>query len=422
MVVWRGVVGLVLYMSSLAKAAEPAGDRPRIRVACVGDSITEHSRQPTAYPTRLQEALGSSYEVRNFGRSNSGVLKGGDHPYWKLDLFTNALAFRPHLVTILLGTNDTKEQNWIAHGAAFADDYRDLIRQFGRLRLPPRIFIGLPPPMFQAPWGLQPEVLQDQLIPMMRKIATDFDLPVVDVNAALKDKAHLFPDGVHPNAMGQAVIAETFHEAITSALSRVPLGPADRDPPEIELGLAEAPVRLELIPNSATQHPPQRTWAELSVNQETNLVVKFRVWDRRDMPSGQVRDDAIYQGDVVALYLQPSLDDDLYYEFEVNSRGVIFDNRLRYQGGAYRSDTAWDMPTSPRVRRSLFGGTWEVEFEVPLKSLVKDGALLSGRPIGLNLFRIDFDNQRRRNLYAWSPTEAENFHRLEMFGVLRLRF
>ena len=56
-----------------------------IRVACVGDSITYGymSSNPStkSYPARLQELLGDSYVVRNFGRNSVTLLTDTELAY-----------------------------------------------------------------------------------------------------------------------------------------------------------------------------------------------------------------------------------------------------------------------------------------------------------------------------------------------------
>ena len=68
-------------------AVAPAADQEKIRVACVGDSITFGSgiqdRNTNSYPAQLGRLLGEKWETRNFGVSGATLLKNGDKPYWK---------------------------------------------------------------------------------------------------------------------------------------------------------------------------------------------------------------------------------------------------------------------------------------------------------------------------------------------------
>ena len=86
--------------------------------------------------------MGSS----QFRRQRPTLLNHGDKPYQKENAFKAALAYKPDVVVIMLGTNDTKPQNW-KFKDQFAADYKDLIEQFAKLPSKPRIFICRPDPV-----------------------------------------------------------------------------------------------------------------------------------------------------------------------------------------------------------------------------------------------------------------------------------
>ena len=82
----------------------PAPDA--IRVACIGNSITDGSGIDMAsmhgYPASLQQLLGKEYWVKNFGVSGRTMLNKGDRPYMKEMAWRDALAFQPDVVVIKL--------------------------------------------------------------------------------------------------------------------------------------------------------------------------------------------------------------------------------------------------------------------------------------------------------------------------------
>jgi sialate O-acetylesterase len=195
--------------------AQPA-PTPPIRVACVGDSITAGSGSTfgQSYPAKLGEMLGAGWDVKNFGVSGRTLLRQGDNPYWKEVAFANAKKFNPNIVIILLGTNDVKEQNW-KFSDQFVQDYFDLIEEFRALPGQPRIFIGRPCPAPGAGnFGITPEGIA-KVLPIIDRIATEKNLPVIDFHAALLGKDSMFPDRVHPNNAGYEVMAATAYRALT---------------------------------------------------------------------------------------------------------------------------------------------------------------------------------------------------------------
>ena len=74
--------------------------RPKaVRIACVGDSITWgaylKNRSRECYPARLQQLLGNSYLVKNFGVNSATVQSSGDKPYREQPAFERSAAFSP---------------------------------------------------------------------------------------------------------------------------------------------------------------------------------------------------------------------------------------------------------------------------------------------------------------------------------------
>jgi lysophospholipase L1-like esterase len=199
-----------------AKATATRGPRV-IKVACVGDSITAGvgARDPRSgsYPAVLQERLGKRYEVRNFGVSARTMLRSGDHPYHKENAFREALAFKPDIVTILLGTNDSKPQNW-AHKEDFIPSAKELIDAFKAANPRARIYVCLPVPAFPENFGITDKVIEEEVIPELRQLATAEKLPVIDLNKPMTGHAEMVPDKVHPNDAGYQLMADVLAKAL----------------------------------------------------------------------------------------------------------------------------------------------------------------------------------------------------------------
>lgn len=185
----------------------------KIRVACIGDSITEGAglADSLTYPRQLQTLLGDRYEVKNFGVGGRTLLKHGDFPYWQEAKYREALAWKPDVVIIKLGTNDSKPQNWIYSGE-FEKNYRDFVKSFSPVSA--NIFVCTPIPVFREAWGITETIVQDEIVPTVKEIAATEKLNLIDLNAAMNDKGELVPDGVHPDEGGAAVIARTVFEAL----------------------------------------------------------------------------------------------------------------------------------------------------------------------------------------------------------------
>lgn len=180
-----------------------------IRVACVGDSITEYSH----YPDNLQTMLGNNYLVENFGVASSTVLLSSDKPYMKQTAFQKSKDFQPSIVIIMLGTNDAKAGNYRSI-ANFPSDYEELIDEYSVLPDDQKIWIVTPPPIFSNELGLNNTNLEQGVIPGIAQVANDLSLPTINVNTVFTNHSEYFMDGVHPNAEGAELIASTIGNTI----------------------------------------------------------------------------------------------------------------------------------------------------------------------------------------------------------------
>jgi acyl-CoA thioesterase-1 len=190
-----------------------------IRVACVGDSITEGSR----YPSDLRLLLGTNYSVGNFGVGGSTVSLSSQKPYMDQPEFQKAKLFQPDIVVIMLGTNDANA-NLQEYNESFEDDYTKLVASFQNLESEPQIWIAKSPPIFNNTCNLNPAYFNENVIPNIENLANDLNLPTIDVHGAFGNQSDYFPDGIHPTIEGAALIAtEVYNEIIPQDnLSSIP--------------------------------------------------------------------------------------------------------------------------------------------------------------------------------------------------------
>lgn len=192
---------------------------PPVRVACVGDSITYGSGLPDrahmAYPAVLGRLLGPRYLVVNFGVSGATLLKNGNKPYWKQPALAQAADFQPQIVVIKLGTNDSKPANW-AHRDEFAADAAALVDYFMRLPSKPAVWICLPLPAFSHAYTIDEKNLVE-IRAILRQVAAEKHLPVIDPTPVFAGRRELFRDGIHPNPAGAKLLAETIADALRPA-------------------------------------------------------------------------------------------------------------------------------------------------------------------------------------------------------------
>lgn len=196
-----------------------------VRIGFIGNSITIGtgltSPQTECYPAQIGVLLASKYsdtcEVRNFAVSGRTMLRKGDYPIWNEPDFQRALNYAPDILFVLLGTNDSKPQNWDAYGNEFLTDYRAMLDTF-RWRNPHvKFIVCLPPPAFDIVWGIRDSVIKNYVIPLVDSVAKLYNALLIDYYTPLLDSVALFPDKIHPNARGARAMANiAFNQIVTS--------------------------------------------------------------------------------------------------------------------------------------------------------------------------------------------------------------
>ena len=206
----------------------PIGQRPgkdQKRVACVGDSITYGAMIDNWYrynmPHRLQLLLGKDYCVHNYGMSARTGMDTGDHPYRKEIRYRRSLKFRPDVVFLMFGTNDSKTNNWRGR-EEFKRQYTELVLDYVNLDNKPQVFLLVPP----APHHMNGEegdiysfdIQRSKILEAgeaVREIAAELGLSTIDMYSFTQDHPEWFvADGIHLNAKGAQHFAELLKEAL----------------------------------------------------------------------------------------------------------------------------------------------------------------------------------------------------------------
>jgi acyl-CoA thioesterase I len=186
-----------------------ASKTEQIRVACVGDSLT----RGTEYTLFLWDHLGSGYIISDFGVGGTTVSTVSEKPYRNQTAFELAQNFRPNIVIIMLGTNDAGLNEATD---AFKADYTALIGTFQTLPSKPTVFVVQPPPIANSTI-LSNSRLAGTLKPAIAAIAEHTGAILVDAYTPMLNHESLYTDGVHFNADGARIVADTIYASLSQA-------------------------------------------------------------------------------------------------------------------------------------------------------------------------------------------------------------
>ena len=223
------IVALIVYLMfwlltdngilSYRKIVKETEDK--IKIACVGDSITYGMMVKgwfkNAYPVKLQNMLGEAYTVTNFGMNAHTLQDSGDRPYRKAKVFKQSRDYRPDIVVFMLGTNDCKPENWISKQAV-----RNELENYLEEYTPAKIILMTPPdPLERQEKGETVTTFNIKKVnirtirDLYMEVAEEKKLQLIDLNAVMEGHDEYYAsDGIHMNVLGAEEIAKQVAKAI----------------------------------------------------------------------------------------------------------------------------------------------------------------------------------------------------------------
>ncbi|TKK71032.1 sialate O-acetylesterase [Ilyomonas limi] len=351
--------------------------QPSVKVACIGNSVTfgltHKNPQLTSYPSQLQHLLGNHYQVKNFGVSGTTLLKNGHRPYFKTDAFTQMLAFAPDIAVIHLGLNDTDPRDFPNYGDEFMADYTWLIDTVRKVNPAVKIFICRLTPIFHDHprfrsgtrdwfWKIQ------EAIP---NIAKANNTGLIDFHTPLYSRPELFPDALHPNEEGAAILAKTVYQQLTGDYGGL----------QLPLVFASHMVlqRGKTIPFYGTANSYQKITVVFNNKQQTTITDENGKWKvffppmqaggpfqiKITAPDTTITLNDVLIGEVWLCSGQSNMAFPL--QAAINEKDEMLqaqkDTTLRLlnrQPTVETDDTAWDTITLDKVNKlQYFSGTWK---------------------------------------------------------------
>merc|ERR1711871_1455281 len=229
----------------MEEALNKTANRKRIRVACLGDGTTMGMCGDTTggYTNVLQNVLGTDgYDVMKFAEgdmtlSSRGVCvspvnpaqqQGGNCSVRNSASLSLLKLLKPQVVTIMLGTNDAKPENWV-DAKTFKAELSALVNNITASIVPaPRVILITPPPIYPGDRGNrnasvvnQPGGIADAVV----QVSSSLRVPIVDAFQSLGGvrlrRAHITCDGVHPTDEGHRLVATLLSAAVMEAASTV---------------------------------------------------------------------------------------------------------------------------------------------------------------------------------------------------------
>lgn len=207
-------------------------DFSNMKIACLGDSITEGANGATPYPAFLKEILGAE-EVINLGIGGSTICSDHDDGVSAMSDRMDEIPEDVDIVIVIGGTNDNFYQaswqfgfmDWETKGdETFCGDLQLLMRRFKWLFPDTKVIFFTPPSNAKIDElkAENPNLLdQSKYAEATVYIGAEEGMPVVDLYNQNFLNAHdstvakqLLGDKVHPNTEGNQILAERIASEI----------------------------------------------------------------------------------------------------------------------------------------------------------------------------------------------------------------
>ena len=291
-----------LSVLAIALCATAVAASEKVRVACIGDSITYGfglgDRAQESYPAQLQKILDvklpGKCEVRNFGNSGRGIyldsMRGAEKRGFRwMPEHKAALEWKPDVVICNLGINDNgeyiKEFTGGRKRGQFRNDYLALLGDYRKANSKTRFLVWtkLSPlaegqKFYRSP---EPFLMQRDL----EDVAKSIGAIGIDMQEPLRENMDgIFArDRIHPDAEGARLIAEQTAASMRNRSARAAY--ACVLPDDVPAGRRETWL-------CAGQSNMQKGWGEFAATPEEKTRVKgemarlakvdVRFWDFND--------------------------------------------------------------------------------------------------------------------------------------------
>lgn len=217
-------VALLPFIAAPLNAVEPTPLKAGDRIVFLGDSITAGgAKAPNGYIRVLEAALNQKHADLKIECIGAGI-SGNKVPNLQARVDNDVVAKKPTIVFIYIGINDVWHgQKNPANGTSPEKFEAGLKEVIGKIQAGgARVILCTPTVIGEKKDGGNPlDAKLDQFSDISRGIAKELNLQLCDLRKAFvdylaknnpenKEKGILAPDGVHLNADGNKLVAETM--------------------------------------------------------------------------------------------------------------------------------------------------------------------------------------------------------------------
>ena len=118
--------------------------------------------------------------------------------------------FRPEVIIVKLGTNDSRPDEWVNEDFFYAD-YLRLVRRMKSIS--DQVYLCYPILPYGFKWQQRDDILRNKVMKLIKQVSEEEQLPVINLyREEMRDSVNYYPDGIHPTSNGYDIIAKIIYD------------------------------------------------------------------------------------------------------------------------------------------------------------------------------------------------------------------
>src|SRR6185369_16745439 len=99
----------------------------------------------------------------------------------------------------------------------FMTDAAAMVDHFTNLSTHPVVYLAIPAAIYTNSFGISESVTNNEIAPIIRQVATQKGMPIIDVHTPTAGHPEYFSDGVHPTDAGYMIVAQIMHDGLLAS-------------------------------------------------------------------------------------------------------------------------------------------------------------------------------------------------------------
>lgn len=176
---------------------------------------------------------------------------------------------------------------------------------------------------------------------------------------------------------------------------------------------------IELV-ETVTSAPTKEATKVKACWNEKWIAIHFQCNDSYYRSDYKNHDDPLYNQDVIEIFIDEHASGHRYIELEISPNNVVFDAIIENDGSGKIMSTNLEWNADGLISKVVKSENM-IDYYVAIPVHNFETEMFHGKQLKVNFYRIDEDEDGKREYQAWRPTGAIQYHLPQYFGTLTLQ-